>query len=210
MLNIFNFLLDLLSKKDPFVESLELESIDFWKERLETKRVSNNVLGFFPYREKAIKTAIVEIKARNNKAFLRALTLMVSDVLIEELQEEWAWHNFTPKLIVPIPTSSSSRGFNQSYEIACAFSKNGICSDALLLKTELQKKRHTQAQHELSREKRLRNLKHSMFVKHPEKFQGLDVLVVDDVTTTGATFEEAVRALKSAGARKVLCVALAY
>ena len=44
---------------------------------------------------------------------------------------------------------------------------------------------------------------------YPELVEGRVCIVVDDVTTTGATFEEAKRALTTAGARAVYCIALA-
>lgn len=210
MFTIFNFLLDLLAKNDPFVLSLEKEEMGYWKEYLDVRKTEDWCISFFPYRDKSVKTAIVEIKARNNRTFLKNLALLASDVLIEELSELKAWHDFTPHIILPIPASSFKKGFNQSFEISRFLFENGICPNGLLLNKELEKKRRTSAQHELSREMRLRNLKYAMNIKHPEKFNGMDVLVVDDVTTTGATFEEARRALKEAGARKVLCVALAH
>jgi predicted amidophosphoribosyltransferase len=48
-----------------------------------------------------------------------------------------------------------------------------------------------------------------MLVKYPEQVKGHMCIVVDDVTTTGATFVEAKRALKTAGAAEVRLVALA-
>ena len=39
--------------------------------------------------------------------------------------------------------------------------------------------------------------------------EGLTVIVVDDVATTGATLHEAAKVLYKAGAAKVLCIAFA-
>ncbi|MBP7770721.1 MAG: ComF family protein [Candidatus Pacebacteria bacterium] len=67
----------------------------------------------------------------------------------------------------------------------------------------------TPEQQKLDRAKRLKNVAGSMQVENPELVEGRTCVVVDDVTTTGATLAEAKRALKAAGARRVHTVALA-
>jgi len=55
----------------------------------------------------------------------------------------------------------------------------------------------------LSMRDRLGNVKGTISVRRPETVKGLNVLVTDDVMTTGATVDEAARVLKHAGARVV-------
>lgn len=49
----------------------------------------------------------------------------------------------------------------------------------------------------------------SMSSKTPINLRGQRILLVDDVTTTGATLDEAARVLKGMGAEKVFCVTAA-
>ena len=69
---------------------------------------------------------------------------------------------------------------------------------------------NTKTQQGLPRAERLKNIKNSMTSgPDAEKIKGRGCIVVDDVTTTGATLAEAKRALRVAGARAVHCIALA-
>jgi predicted amidophosphoribosyltransferase len=72
----------------------------------------------------------------------------------------------------------------------------------------LRRVKMTEVQQKLSRERRLHNLNGSMHADCEVVMHRVCV-VVDDVTTTGATFAEATRALKEAGAGHIHCVALA-
>ena len=88
------------------------------------------------------------------------------------------------------------------------------CDSKKLLKylpSQLVKNHHTESQTKTSsRVERLKNLTNSMRVLNPSSVLGECVIVVDDVTTTGSTFAEASRALRSAGAKKILCYAVAH
>jgi ComF family protein len=68
--------------------------------------------------------------------------------------------------------------------------------------------RRTRAQRGLNRQARLQNRSHTMAVAYP-KVSGRNVLVIDDVITTGATVNECARVLKNAGAAQVGILTLA-
>ena len=58
-------------------------------------------------------------------------------------------------------------------------------------------------------EKRRANIAGAYACLRPELVQGKQVLLVDDIVTTGATLSEAARVLKKAGAKEVICATLA-
>ena len=111
-------------------------------------------------------------------------------------------------LVVPVPlgvSSSKTRGFNQAKDLAqeVAFNNSLPLAD-ILVRGEI-----GEHQSGLKRPGRWRNLKGSMRAIPSYRLGGTRVLVVDDVTTTGATLDEAARALKHAGAEKVFGITLA-
>ncbi len=202
MKRLLNFILGLLERKDPEVARLEDANLDFWSKLLYPLKISENIQSFFLYKDSTIKKALLEITN---------LCIVVSEHLTEELVEMNEWQNFKPTVVIGIPSSYKNRGFNQSEEIAKKILSQSILNNsAKLLKNILIKTRQTPIQHSLPRVQRLTNLKKSMKVKDTHLVRNRDIVVVDDITTTGATFIEATRALKEAGARRVLCIAIAH
>lgn len=119
-------------------------------------------------------------------------------------------------LMVPIPLSASrlaSRGYNQSWELVKALRRHAAWSThpAPALAQALVRIGETPDQHSLGREQRLRNLQDAFFVQpqHHSQLAGRHVLLVDDVSTTGATLHSAARALLGAGSRRVSALVFA-
>ncbi|MFR5439018.1 MAG: ComF family protein [Monoglobus pectinilyticus] len=70
--------------------------------------------------------------------------------------------------------------------------------------------RQTSKQTDLSSFERQQNLNGAFGLKgNSDNIQGKTILVIDDVTTTGATFNECARVLKLSGAKAVYCAAIA-
>jgi ComF family protein len=116
-----------------------------------------------------------------------------------------------PDLIVPVPLSRLrllSRRFNQSAILAQELARHtGLAVDLHLLKRQ----RFSRAQVGLTRDQRRRNLAGAFRVPRHRRaaLRGRNVLLVDDVITTGATVEACARTLKRAGAARVDVLALA-
>jgi len=113
-------------------------------------------------------------------------------------------------LIIPIPLhwqKEKQRGFNQSYLIAGQLGKNiGLPIENNILK----RIKNTASQVELKdREKREINIKNCFIVEKPELLFQKNIIILDDVFTTGATMKEAASAIKKAGAKKIIGLVVA-
>ena len=57
---------------------------------------------------------------------------------------------------------------------------------------------------------RLKNLIGSFIVKNKEEIKNRNIILIDDITTTGATLNEARKTLKKAGAKKIVAFTVAH
>ncbi len=112
-------------------------------------------------------------------------------------------------LLVPVPLHPAKRrerGFNQSRLLARDLAGRGRLK---VLSGSLVKARNVPAQAGLRAADRERNVIGAYAVRRPERIRGRVLILVDDVTTTGATLRECARVLLEAGAKEVRAITLA-
>ena len=111
-------------------------------------------------------------------------------------------------VVLPVPMHwlrRLSRGWNHSAGIAAAVA----AELGVPLGDELIRVRNTPPQTRLPASKRAANVRGAFAVTRPAGVEGAHVLLVDDVTTTGATANEATRTLLRAGGQRVTVAVLA-
>ncbi len=119
---------------------------------------------------------------------------------------------FISAVVVPVPLHASKlrqRGFNQAEEIARAGLKNFGGGRLKLAAGVLERKRATATQTGLTDHQRQQNVRGAFAVTSPGEIASKDVLLVDDVFTTGATVTECARVLRRAGADRVFVATVA-
>jgi ComF family protein len=123
---------------------------------------------------------------------------------IEDLEPEFQSESVT---VVPVPLHRSrirQREFNQAETIArFAMKVMAVPGRFTLCTGALERRRETMSQTGLTSHQRRENVRGAFAVARPEVVKGHEVLVVDDVYTTGATVSECARVLRRAGASKV-------
>lgn len=118
-------------------------------------------------------------------------------------------HTLTSKidLLIPMPMHSTrlkERGFNQALELARIVAKN---MQLQLDYTACQRTKLTPPQASLPLKERIKNI--SGVFDCQKSLQGLNIAIVDDVMTTGASLNELAKTLKQAGASHVECWVIA-
>lgn len=111
----------------------------------------------------------------------------------------------TYDIIIPVPIHNKrmkERGYNQSALIAKEFSKN---INELEYEDILIKKKNTIAQSTLNKEERLKNAIDMYKIKENKQdiIYNKNVLIFDDIYTTGATANECAKAIREANPSKV-------
>lgn len=150
----------------------------------------------------AMATAITRFKYEGRRELARPLGHLLLRALpwLRPLQID---------VVVPVPLHGSrlvERGFNQAALLARPLARR---LGAAFAARALTRVRPTDPQAALSQGARLQNVRGAFEARSPAFFEGLRVLLVDDVATTGATLAQAAIAARMSRARIVHAVVLA-
>ncbi len=153
----------------------------------------------FDYKDE-IKELIHGFKYKNKQYLAKVFASTMSPLFFMNFSDA----NFIT--FVPMTESSEKvRGYNQSKLLAEEISK--LVSVPLFEVVE--KKEDTKEQKKLSRQERLVNTLKAFKIINKKDVVGKNVVIIDDVATTGATAEAIAFKLKKAGANKVYLLTIA-
>ena len=149
--------------------------------------------------EGVLKTAISLMKFYGIKRLSRPL----SDVMLK-MKIPGA------DVVIPVPLHEKrlrKREFNQSALIAKYLAAS---MGTRVMLNGLVKQRDTMPQVGLTSQERKKNIKGAFSIENNSLIADKDILLVDDVVTTGATVRECSKVLKKAGARNIYVITLAH
>lgn len=174
-------------------------SIDVYCRRCDDHHYDRAVAG--GVYERAIAASIASLKSEQH------ISCRVADLMVST----WDRSGFvSTDLIIPVPLSDRrrvERGFNQAEILGKIISKRaGIPIDSHSLVRKAHTPIHRKAMDEKARELSVRNV---FGVVRPNLIKGRNILLVDDVLTSGSTVSYCAKALKQNGAGLVNVITLA-
>lgn len=156
----------------------------------------------FSYETKGVSRLIYKLKTTGN----RYVTEFLADGMIEAVKREYMNISFSAVTFVPAYSfKTSNKGFDHARLVAEIISKrlNLELVDSGIVRKGIRNQKY------LKGNKRIENAKNSYIIKKTVKNLSGNILLVDDVMTTGSTFSVCSGLLKSIGAESVYCVSAA-
>lgn len=159
----------------------------------------------------SLMAVIHSFKYKGKLQFARPLSLLLLNRFID------FWNLDEIDVVIPVPLhirKMRSRGFNQSILLvkpwikwlkAAGPDRKNIRIDS----NNLVRSQWTEPQFGLGKNKRLKNVKNAFKIKDASRFTDRNILLVDDVYTTGATVNECARILLKSGAGRIMVLTLA-
>ncbi len=162
----------------------------------------SHVMRLGPYGG-ALREVILRMKHGSGEMVAEAVGVLWAARLAPHLQD------MQPTAIIPVPLHWLRRlwrGYNQSDVLARALADHlhVPCRSSWLRRI-----RHTPSQTQQTSANRRLNVKGAFRARSTQKLRGQTIILVDDVLTTGSTCHEAARALREAGAARVVVAVVA-
>ena len=152
--------------------------------------------------DKSVKNLIYKLKYSSDK--------YLSEYMAKFMCEEILLNNIEFDLVVSVPLHKKrykKRGYNQSALLGKEIAKKfNVEFDDNSLKRII----NTKTQTSLTYEERQKNLNHAFELKDNYNVKGKNILLVDDVFTTGATVEKCSELLFNNGAKNVYVITFAH
>ncbi|MDB4984603.1 MAG: competence protein competence protein ComFC [Patescibacteria group bacterium] len=166
------------------------------------------IVSVWNYRDPNVEKVMRHIKNYPNKRVAEIFsTKLFSDL---KKYNESSNEKLRDVILVPIPIGRArfrQRGYNQSLLLARPLASllHRKIDRGILVKAKQTKKQGTTK----NKSERIHNIEGSFQVMHAKKIKNRDIVLVDDITTTGTTLFEARKVLLAAGAKNVIAITVA-
>jgi competence protein ComFC len=173
-----------------------------------------NIFALYDYKDPLIKKIVWQLKYSHHRRLGKILGKILYNSLLEKISEINEFSKGKKIIILPVPITRKRtilRGYNQSEEIARGFCEENKDIFEINSKIIARKKGFLPQAKIKNRKERFANITGAFYLKNKKvHIRGRTIIIIDDVTTTGATLREIMRLLKNYGAKKVFGFTIAH
>lgn len=180
--------------------------------KLDNYQVRPDIFAFFPYHHLDIKNLIQLLKYQGVFTVAEDIIEVIIEDIIKIINQEFT-KSKNKIVLLPIPLSSRryrQRGYNQSQKLAHAIVKKKPQVFELNDKVLIKSKNNEPQVQMTNTKKRQQNVIGVFAITEPEIIKERQIIIIDDVVTTGATMIEAMKKIRQAEAQKVIGLAIAH
>lgn len=185
----------------PFLDKKQTELLLPQNDLIKTHGITNTYILYAYEKSSKYSRLIFDLKYNNKISNGKKLGLMLGNKIMEE--------NNDIDIIVPTPLHirrKLKRGYNQSEKIAIGISKKLQCP---IDRKSLRRIKYTNTQTKKGKSSRWENMQDVFTCKQTVSLKDKNILLVDDVLTTGATLLNCADALHKAGVKSISIACLA-
>lgn len=169
-----------------------------------------DVFSLFDYQHPQGKEIIYHIKKFQDRYIQEEIAEHMREHVLEYIGEQQLFGYFISPIVTTVPLTKKSkkiRNFNQCENIARFFARNisGTYKEIFLKTKETQKQALIR-----SRSKRKLNIKNSFQIINNMNIEHQDVIIIDDLVTTGATIAELFNIARKNKVRNIIAITVAH
>lgn len=209
----FDAILDVIFPRSPTDEKLLNTSPDVLASRFPAQDAKIDfAYSILDYQATEVRRLVRLLKYHGDRKAISISAQLLYDELTWLISEKTIFGDLVAPLVVPIPLSAQRkrmRGYNQCTLLAHAIAKRDN-ENSFHVNPVLKKTRETPSQTDMPNRKARRHNVQGCFAVTTPLPADVDIVLLDDVTTTGSTLREARKALVGAGARNVIAITLAH
>jgi ComF family protein len=206
MKSLFQLCVDFCFKKNSFIGTLHTLHPSHGTH-------TQGIYSLWSYKDTHVRAMIRFMKTYRSVLLSKEISVHAYSYINDYLGDQQMLGYFKHPIIIPIPMDRQrlhERGFNQNHLWGkyLAHHTHGTYAQHILQKITPTKKQALISK----RSERFSNIKNSFGIskKHYSCISQKDIILIDDLTTTGATLLEAKKVLEQAGARTILMLTLAH